>query len=139
MSYTDFLCPADGTPALWPSPPRWQTDAAFRQQLVAEVAALGSINPRGYELLIATAVQQRDHDDRWRRFNQLRDTFPATETRTSREWAEALLVPTGWEPGPLASPSANGGRPLTANAFGIAHGQHMRPSAGYTPPPVPPP
>ena len=83
----------DGLPCLWPHPPNWQIDDEIRKKLIQR------FNLFTVPEFLFTS-DQREMDDRFIHMNYIADNIPEDVVLSSKEWAERILVPSGWNPPP---------------------------------------
>ena len=82
----------DGLPCLWPHAPNWQIDDKIRNKLIQR------LNMGVPEFVFRS--DQRRMDDRFIHMNYIADNIPKDVILSSKEWAERILVPSGWNPPP---------------------------------------
>ena len=83
----------DGLPCLWPHPPNWQINDEIRNKLIQRFSLFQ------VPAFLFTS-DQRKMDDRFIHMNYIADNIPEDIVLSSKEWAERILVPSGWNPPP---------------------------------------
>jgi len=125
----------DGAPPLWPRAPRWYSDDAVKERLIAKQPMLRSL----VSIMGNMGGHQLRSDERWRHLLHLVAGQPADALKPRAEWVALLLRPSGWS-APSGQPWT-GAAPLSAQSFMgwfRESGMKMNESVFYAPPTSPP-